>query len=280
MEHNEELARARLAFISAGLPALGAPRRAAVPGAVDEPAEEPAPQPGPEAGSARGTEHAGAGVPVGGGTPLVALVNGLRAGITPRHAVVVALLLVASVLVTVFALGRSAATEVPVGIETTAQAQPVPTPSVTTSPIVYVRVHVAGAVARPGVVQVPAGSIVQDALLAAGGLATGADPADLNLAAPVSDGMQILIGTSEEPLGTLNGGGEEAGSGAAGDGPLDLNTATQEQLESLPGVGPVMAGAILTWREEHGSFSSVEELQEISGIGPKTFTKLAPLVRT
>lgn len=267
MDDNEELARARLAFITAGRPPLGAPRRAEGDAPVDHA------EPGPPERSPSGVGR------VLSGARASAWAKGLRGALTPRHALVVVLLLVASALVTVFALGRSAATEVPVTVEAAASGQSPPTSTPTLSPAVYMRVHVAGAVARPGVVQVAAGSIVQDALQAAGGLTPDADPDALNLAAPVSDGMQILIGTKAAPQGSVTDGGGR-GKGTAGESALDLNTATQEQLEALPGVGPVTAAAILAWREEHGSFSTVDELQEIGGIGPKTYAKLAPLVRT
>jgi competence protein ComEA len=132
------------------------------------------------------------------------------------------------------------------------------------------------------VVELPDGAIVRDAIDAAGGLVEGADAALLNLAAALSDGSQVVIGTAEEPLGEVRG---EAGGGGApgggGDGAaIDLNAATAAELEALPGVGPVTASAIVAWREENGRFTSVDELQEISGIGPKTLEKLRPLVTT
>ena len=193
--------------------------------------------------------------------------------VTLRHVLVVIVLMLCGVGVAIAALGQSAATEVPIEAAPEAVASP-PQPS----PTPMVRVHVAGAVATPGVVTLPAGAIVQDAVLAAGGLLPDADPALLNLAAPVGDGMQIAIGTQSEPLGELTGTSPSAGGGGA-PGTIDLNTADAGALESLPGVGPVMAQAILAWREEHGRFTSVEELQEIDGVGPKTFEKLRPLVR-
>lgn len=91
--------------------------------------------------------------------------------------------------------------------------------------------------------------------------------------------MQILIGTVEDPVGEVVGA-EPSTSGGSTGGQVNLNKATQSELESLPGVGPVTAQAIIAWRDENGSFSSVAELQEISGIGPKTFQKLQPLVTT
>ena len=261
MDQLEEFTRARLALISAGQPPLGAPRRAAdepAPTEAEPPASTPEQPPVEPKVTPQGPWRR------------------LGAAVTPRHAAVVGLLLVAAVVVTIFALGRSAATEVQLTPEAVAEtpAAATPSPSVPT----LLRVHVGGAVAEPGVVQVPAGSIVQDAIAAAGGLIAEADPASLNLAAPVSDGMQIIVGTAEEPLGVIS----EPGGGGGGDGsagPLDLNTATADQLEELPGIGPVSAAAILAWRAEHGRFTAVEELQEVSGIGPKTFERLAPLVR-
>lgn len=160
-----------------------------------------------------------------------------------------------------------------------ASATPTPTPS--PPPL---RVHVLGAVASPGVVTVPAGSRVADALEAAGGLATEADSGELNLAAPVQDGSQIIVGNTWYPRGELrsaDGGSASnsaASSGAASVPTLDLNTATKSQLEGLPGVGPVTAQRILDWREANGGFTRVEELQEVDGIGAKTFARLAPLV--
>lgn len=147
-------------------------------------------------------------------------------------------------------------------------------------------VHVLGAVRKPGLVTLATGSRVQDAIAAAGGLAAKADPGELNLAQAVTDGQQIVVGTKNKPAGEVRNGtaGGSVGGGAGGSGTaagqlVDLNTAGQAELEELPGVGPVMAGKILTWRTENGRFSRVEELQEIDGVGPKTYAKLAPLCR-
>ena len=274
MQHTDEMARARLAFVAGGRPPLGAPRRA-LPEVDRSPDPAPASdRPILELDAPPGREQERDGRDVAGDA--VRRVASLRRLITGRHLAVVAALLVGAVVVTFVALSRSQATEVPLSVTTavtTAHADPTPSPSPQTA-----RVHVAGAVTRPGVVWVPVGAIVQDAIVAAGGLSADADPAQLNLAAPVSDGMQIIVGTAEEPLGVIS----EPGGGGGGDGsagPLDLNTATADQLEELPGIGPVSAAAILAWRAEHGRFTAVEELQEVSGIGPKTFERLAPLVR-
>ena len=184
----------------------------------------------------------------------------------------------------------------------TVSATPVLTPaasvsSPTPSPV-PLRVHVMGAVVAPGVVSVPAGSRVADAIAAAGGLARDADCAELNLAAELPDGAQIVIGTTADPRGEMRTGQADstggsgsgtAGSGAGGSGgaatgggtsssTVNLNTATAAQLETLPGVGPVMAQRIIDWRTANGGFTRVEELQEVDGIGAKTYASLAPLV--
>lgn len=262
----DELARARLAFISAGQQPLGAPRRAAPPPVDDEPSA-----PGGVTDSTDGASRARAGLlPVG------------RFFLTTRQVLAVLVLLLCGVGVALMALGRSSASEVPIDVPPTVSQSasgPEPTPGPSTTPVAPVRVHVLGAVAAPGVVTVPGGSIVQDAVLAAGGLREDADPAELNLAAPISDGQQVIVGTVTDPRGEVH---QQPGlnAPAATGGPINLNTATAEELETLPGVGPVLASAILEWREEHGQFSSVADLQEVSGIGPKSFARLEPLVTT
>lgn len=149
-------------------------------------------------------------------------------------------------------------------------------------------VHVIGQVRVPGVVELPVGSRVIDAVHAAGGVTEQADPTSLNLARPVQDGEQVWVGApGEEPPPGLQaaapgpgpgpgGPSDGVGPGAGGHGaaPIDLNQADQAKLEELPGVGPVTAGNILAWREEHGRFTVVEELMEVSGIGEKTFEQL------
>jgi competence protein ComEA len=141
-------------------------------------------------------------------------------------------------------------------------------------------VHVLGAVRHPGLVKLGENSRVQDAIDAAGGLARRADPGELNLAQPLADGQQLVIGTEGDPAGEVRNGGESGtGSGSSATSALDLNHANQAQLEELPGVGPVTAQAILTWRQQHGRFNRIEELQEVDGIGPKTYAQIAPHVR-
>ena len=153
-----------------------------------------------------------------------------------------------------------------------------PAPALTTSttaPPATAFVHVVGAVRAPGVVQLPAGARVADAIAAAGGAGDGADLARVNLAARVTDGQRIAVPLVGEPLpaGAVTGGTE----GDTG-GPVDLNTATAEQLEALPGIGPTLAGAIVSERERMGGFRSVDDLQRVRGIGPARFEQLRELV--
>jgi competence protein ComEA len=160
-------------------------------------------------------------------------------------------------------------------VQTVASATP--SPSKGASKIV---IHVPGAVRHPGLVRLPEKSRVQDAIDAAGGLTRQADPGELNLAQLLSDGQQLVIGTTRDPAGEVRDQpGSGTGSGPVATGALDLNHANQSQLEELPGVGPVTAQAILTWRQQHGRFSRIEELQEVDGIGPKTYAQIAPHVR-
>ncbi len=144
-----------------------------------------------------------------------------------------------------------------------------------------VTVHVAGQVARPGLVRLPAGSRVNDALQAAGGALPGVDLSALNLARLLSDGEQVAVGIAAAAGPQSGGGGAVSGVAEAGSegGLVDLNRATLEELDTLPGVGPVLAQRILDWRDANGQFSSVDELQEVSGIGPKVFATLAAKVR-
>jgi len=129
-------------------------------------------------------------------------------------------------------------------------------------------VAVVGQVVTPGLVTLPSGSRVADAVAAAGGALPDADLAGINLARVLTDGEQVAVGV---PGATDGVGGAPSG---AGTGLVDLNAASEQELESLPGVGPVLAGRIVQWRTDNGGFGSVEELQEVDGIGPATFEEL------
>jgi len=145
-------------------------------------------------------------------------------------------------------------------------------------------VAVAGEVRRPGLVRVPAGSRVADALEAAGGVLPGVDLAGVNLARKVGDGEQVAVGVAPAPDAAgapAAAGAAAAGAGAAGAAaaPLDLNTATVEQLDALPGVGPVTAQRIVDWRARNGRFATVDQLREVEGIGERRLGQLRELVR-
>jgi len=140
-----------------------------------------------------------------------------------------------------------------------------------------VTVHVAGAVARPGVVELPGGARVIDAVEGAGGGLPDADLDRMNLAARLADGERVLVqrvGELPAPAGPPAGSAMPSGDGGPTSALINLNTATQEQLESLPGIGPVLAEAIITERDQRGGFRSVNELRDVRGIGDKRFADL------
>ncbi|MDQ1373238.1 MAG: competence protein ComEA [Actinomycetota bacterium] len=135
--------------------------------------------------------------------------------------------------------------------------------------------HAAGAIARPGVYRLPPGARVTDLIDAAGGPAADADLDQLNLAAPVADGERVYVprrGEAPPPVAAGASGGQPVG-------PVDLNAATAEQLDALPGVGPATAQAILQYRTQHGRFHSVEDLLDVRGIGDAKLEQLRDLVK-
>jgi len=156
-----------------------------------------------------------------------------------------------------------------------ADAAPVGATPTTTGEVI---VDVAGAVARPGVVRLAGAGRVTDAIAAAGGPAPDADLNPVNLAAKIGDGDRIYVPRRGESSGAVPVG---AGSTtAASTGPVDLNGATAEQLDALPGVGPATAKAIVDFRTRHGRFRTVDDLLSVPGIGPAKLANIKPLVRT
>jgi competence protein ComEA len=143
-------------------------------------------------------------------------------------------------------------------------------------------VAVSGKVRRPGVVTVPAGARVIDVLKAAGGPLPDADIGTLNLARKVADGELVTVGVpAAAPAGSGSTGEAPPGGDPAGGptAPIDLNTATLAELETLPGVGPVLAQRILDWRTEHGQFATVDQLSDVPGIGDARLAQLRDLVQ-
>ncbi|RQX18530.1 competence protein ComEA [Micromonospora ureilytica] len=157
----------------------------------------------------------------------------------------------------------------------TASAAPAGDPSVSNSGEVVVAV--AGKVRKPGLVRLPAGSRLADAVQAAGGALPGVDVALLNPARKVTDGELIVVGVTPPPV-PGGAAGPVAGGAAPAVGPLNLNTATLAQLDALPGVGPVLAQRILAHRDQHGGFKSVGDLRQVDGIGDARYEQLKDLV--
>jgi competence protein ComEA len=260
----------------------------------------PADAPG---GWSRPPEDAG-GRGVGSATPARHLVQsrrrlGLGLGVSPHQVALVALAVVVMVALAAWWVLRSVPHTQPVQLSTqrtlpsstTVTAPPSPAgassapvssgastgPAPPASATGSVVVDVAGRVRRPGIVQLPAGARVVDALRAAGGARPGVQTRSLNLARPLVDGEQIVVGLRVPAVGSSPGTGVTPTTGSS-IAPVNLNTATAEQLDTLPGIGPVTAQAILDWRTENGSFTSVDELLEVSGIGDATLADIAPYV--
>lgn len=223
----------------------------------------------------------------------------LRADPGRAGAIALAVIAALAVLITIFTLVRDHPAPVmsaklpPVEKASTAS----PRSSATPGPDRPVVVSVVGLVHKPGLVTLNPGARIADALQAAGGAMDGADTIGLNMARPLGDGEQIVVGlapVSGQPaaLGSsVTPGSSPSAKTPAPTGPvkasgrpkagevLDLNTATVEQLDDLPGVGPVTAAAIVSWRKANGKFTSVDQLADVDGIGPSRLDKLRVLVR-
>jgi competence protein ComEA len=156
----------------------------------------------------------------------------------------------------------------PVAVRTAPRPEASPTPAV-------LFVHVAGWVRRPGVYELNEGDRVIDAIERAGGPRRGAQTSALNLAAILTDGQQVLVPGPAPPEGTTAPGSTGSTPGAT---LVNVNSAAADELETLPGIGEVLAQAIISYREEHGPFTSVDELEEVSGIGPATLEEIRDLV--
>jgi competence protein ComEA len=219
----------------------------------------------------------------------VRLRNAMDGGFSGHHLGVLAILLAVGLALTAWWVlsGRPEQQSVPPASFDPPSASPVTgDPSASLSPSAtstasttqdVVVVDVAGKVRHPGIVTLPPGSRVVDALEAAGGARSGVELADLNLARVLVDGEQILVGVTP-PASWAPTGAPTSASVSAGVGVVDINTADQAMLETLPGIGPVTAQAILQWRTENGAFTSVDELLEVDGIGEVTLSEIRDLV--
>jgi competence protein ComEA len=163
--------------------------------------------------------------------------------------------------VAAFLAWRARPTLEPVGSAT-------PAVPVATAPAATVVVAVSGRVRRPGLVRLTSGARVADAIESAGGVLPGTDVSTLNLARKVTDGELIVVGVTGSPS---TSGAAASGGGA---GPVNLNTATADQLQTLPGVGPVLAQRIVEYRDQHGGFRTVADLRQVTGIGDARYRDL------
>lgn len=200
----------------------------------------------------------------------------LRCGLEPRALAALAVVLVVAAVFAAqhFWAGRPQTVRAPELVQQGAAARelgPQPSPGPPPSdagPGGRIVVDVSGKVRRPGVLRLPTGSRVADALLAAGGVRAGTDLTGLNRARVLMDGEQVVVGVLVPPGPPMAGAGTGGpGSGGQTAGPVSLNSATVEQLDTLPGVGPVLAQHIVDYRTQHGGFRSVDELREVNGIG-------------
>lgn len=231
----------------------------------------------------------------------------LRCGIGPRAlgALAVVLALLAAFAVHQFWYARPQTVRVPAAQHAPEPAPPPPSgasagPASVSAAERRIVVDVTGKVRRPGIHRLSMGARVADALRAAGGVLPGTDIHGLNRARLLIDGEQVLVGTAppapvppgpggpgEQGAAGSTGSGGTGAAGAAGSGggtavptsPVSLNSATAAQLDTLPGVGPVLAQHIIDFRTQHGGFASVDQLQQVNGIGDRRFADLRPLVQ-
>lgn len=166
------------------------------------------------------------------------------------------------------------------GVGPVAPAVPASPPADGVADPTSIVVDVGGRVHKPGLVTLPAGARVADAIAAAGGPLHHREIATVDLAARVSDGQLLLVGVASAPPADAPAAGGDGGddSTSTATAPVDLDTATIDELETLPGVGPVTAQKIIDWRTAHSGFTTVAQLQQVSGIGPARYAELSPLV--
>jgi competence protein ComEA len=192
-------------------------------------------------------------------------------GLSRRRAIAGALLLIAALFVAGrYLAAAGTAKETRIAAQASGELRAAPAPSLV--------VHVVGAVRRPGLYRLKDGSRIDDAVRRAGGATRRADLSLVNLAAPVSDGSQVVVPRRAPPVSSDSAAASSGGEPDPAAGPVHLNTANVDQLDELPGVGPVTAQKIVDYREQHGAFSSVDDLDAIPGIGPSRLEQLRELV--
>jgi competence protein ComEA len=221
-----------------------------------------------------------------------------RWGLAPQHITVLALLLACVLAVAAWVVLRSQPHATPVHLTNQRTVPSTSAPTVPTSTVAVptltagalapaagpqigsglLVVDVTGKVRRPGIVELPPGSRVFDALRAAGGARPGVPISALNLARPLVDGEQIVVGVKVPPVDLVSAPAVPASTTTGAIASVNLNTATELELEALPGIGPVTAAAILQWRTENGAFTSIDQLLDVSGIGDVTFANLKAYV--
>ena len=189
----------------------------------------------------------------------------------PREAMALGVVCLALVAGAAFAYARSLPTRGAIPLATPV-AQPSPTASATGGIVV----NVAGAVRSPGVYTLPTGARVIDGIRAAGGPAPDADVGSINLARPMTDGERVYVPRRGEtpPPEAATGGGATGGSSSSSGGKVNINTASESELEALPGIGQVLAQRIVDYRTQHGPFRDVRDLLKVEGIGEKKFDSL------
>jgi competence protein ComEA len=210
----------------------------------------------------------------------------------PNWTLVIGLIVAAVLLIGAgYALANVRGADEPAGVEiippaptATPAPPPTPLPTATSGPL---RVYVSGAVVNPAVYELPPGSIIDDAVRAAGGFSADADPVAVNLAGPLADGMQIYVPTTAEgaatpppisaPAATTDPGASRMGGVTIG-GLIDINLATQADLEMLPGIGPTTAANIIAHREANGPFATIEAIMDVPGIGEGKFAAMKDLI--
>jgi competence protein ComEA len=209
-----------------------------------------------------------------------------------RHLVFITLLVLSAGGAALFYLRQPSPTTVEIQpVVATATAPPTisPSPTFTSTPIpAPVRVYVTGAIAHSDVYFLPAGSIIKDAIVAAGGFTSDADREHINQALELQDQQQIHVprlGETSAPIAPSGQGGATPTNRSVGakvtpveEGPININTATLEQLDSLPGIGPAIARRIIDYREKVNGFKSADQLTEVSGIGEATLAKIKDLI--